>query len=56
MIELPDTCHSPPARLGRDLPDAGSPGFVELNDSFQAENRSQIGHDRPFSVAAQLSL
>jgi hypothetical protein len=28
------------------LPDADDPGFVALNESFQAENRSLIGHLR----------
>jgi hypothetical protein len=35
---------------GRDLPDADGPGFVALNDSFRAENRSLIGHYLPVTV------
>jgi hypothetical protein len=35
---------------GRDLPDTDGPGFVALNDSFRAENRSLIGHDQSLTV------
>jgi hypothetical protein len=32
------------------LPDADGPGFVSLNDSFRAENRSLIGHNPTSNV------
>jgi len=39
---------------GRDLPDAGGPGFLTLNGRIGETNRSLIGQQLPFRVAVEI--
>jgi hypothetical protein len=50
---LPESRRSSQTAVGRDLPDADGPGFLGLNGSLRAENRSPIG-PRAVASAAQM--